>query len=472
MRKSSEIPIVDCVVLSRDDVALHAEVAAGIAAQRGVRLVVHRVFGRRANSDAGRLPAIVRARNEGKRRGNSQLLLFLDDDVVLTPDCVRLLLDGLRTRPDFAALAADYLNQSGGRINCEHVAMGATLFRRSALDQIQFRWADNKCECLCCCSDLRRKRWGIGYLSQAQARHIAIAPPSPSANESPATAASVSPAGETGPAFVLAAFDRRHYLKFRLRFLSSLRKAGNYERVLAFAYGLYTSERRQLERLPGVELISLRSNRVAVPIRRLLDFQRPIERLPPGSMVAYWDAGDVIFQDRLDELWRLVRANPDKLLVAAEPFGHPENTAVAEWTLSIGNPQARKWAFDLLAPRPFLNGGFAAGTASIMLQYLQGANELLHSVALRGTADWGDQTAMNLYCHSDPNRFLAVEDRWNYCLCGRRRGEVHLLSEGRFVRTSGGTISAVHGNGRAFNPYALWAPNALARCAASNRFVA
>ncbi len=309
-------------------------------------------------------------------------------------------------------------------------------------------------------------RWGIGYLPQARARHIAIARESEvAANPAPVAASGLGkPAGLV---LVLAAFDRQHYLKFRLRFLASLRKSGNCERVIAVAYGLYPSERRQIERLHNVELVALANNGVAVPIRRLLDFQAPIERLPPGSVVAFWDAGDVIIQDSLSDLWCLTRQNPDRLLVAAEPFCHPENAAVADWTLSIHDPESRERAFELLAPRPVLNAGFAAGAVPAMLRYLQGAHELRHSKAMRGTADWGDQTAMNIYCHSDPSRFLTVDDRWNYCLCGRRRGEVRLLSEGQFVRESGGPISVVHGNGRTLNPYAFLAPQALARSCGS-----
>jgi hypothetical protein len=421
------------------------------------------------------MPAIARARNEGKRRGESPWLMFLDDDVVLDPDCVRLLLDGLRARPDFAALAADYLGQSGGRVNCAHVAMGATLFRRWALQPVEFRWAENQCECLCCCSDLRRMRWGIGYLSQARAKHIVIDATS-NVRERPDDRQrderqSKSQARESGPGYVFAAFDRRHLRKFRLRFLASLRKAGNQEPVFACGYDLYPSEQREVARLRGVELIALRSHGVAVPIKRLLDFQRPLERLPPEAVVAYWDAGDVIFQDRLTELWTLARQNANRLLVVEEPFRHPENPVVALWTLSIHDSAAARRAFELLSSRPVLNGGFAAGTVQPMLHYFQTAHELLHSKAMRGTADWGDQTAMNLYCHSNPDRFLAVDERWNYCLAGRQRGNVRLMSEGRFATSEGGAVSAVHGNGHSFHRYAFFAPGAMARCSGTNELL-
>jgi lipopolysaccharide biosynthesis glycosyltransferase len=227
----------------------------------------------------------------------------------------------------------------------------------------------------------------------------------------------------------------------------------------------------QLQRLGGVEVIALPASGVAVPIRRLLDFQAPLKHLPEGSVVAYWDAGDVIFQDRLTELWRLARENPERLLVVAEPFGYPENDVVARWTLSISDPAARKHAFDLLSTRPYFNGGFAAGAVAAMLQYLQSAHELLHSKALRGTTDWGDQTAMNLYCHSDSKRFLAIDDRWNYCICQRPLKDRQLLPAGRFARHDGRRLSVIHGNGAAFVPYATFDPVALARSSGTTRFL-
>jgi hypothetical protein len=483
---------VDLVVLTRDDAPLHPDVERGIEVQTGVRVIVHRVIGKPLPGESCRLPAIVRARNEGKHRGSDPWLMFLDDDVVLSPGTVRQLLEGLGARPRFAALGADYLEESKGKVACGHVAMGAALFRRSALNQIKFRWSPGKCECLCCCRDLRRKRMQIGYLPAARARHLDStqktrqkggrshsAPRTAQNRDSPphrnadaiAAVASQADGNGGGRAYVLAAFDRRHLQKFQHRFLSSLRAAGNDEPVIAFAYDLYPSERLQLRRLRGVEVIAVPSNGAAVPIRRLLDFQGPLERLASDSVVAYWDAGDVVFQDRLVELWRLARENPQRLLVVAEPFGYPENSVVARWTLSIRDPSARKYAFELLSTRPYFNGGFAAAKVGAMLRYLQGAHGLLHSKALRGTTDWGDQTAMNVYCHSDATRFREIDERWNYCICQRTLKDRRLLPEGRFARDDGRPISVVHGNGGAFIPYAETAPVALARSAGSARFL-
>ena len=72
----------------------------------------------------------------------------------------------------YGALAADYLGEGHEGHVTRHVTMGATLFRRAVLDQIRFRWRDERCECQCCCDDLRRLRWAIDYCPYVKARHL------------------------------------------------------------------------------------------------------------------------------------------------------------------------------------------------------------------------------------------------------------------------------------------------------------
>ena len=251
---------------------------------------------------------------------------------------------------------------------------------------------------------------------------------------------------------VLAAFDRLHFRKFCTQFVPSLRSSGNREPVTAVAYGLYPSQIRSLRQM-NIEVLPVSDDGRAVPVRRIEDFQRPLKDLHPDTPVAYWDAGDVIVQDNLAPLWRMVRSHPDKILAAREPTRHPENRAVRGWTLSIHDPDARRRAFQLLASRPFLNSGFAAGTARCLLEYLREAQRLCNSPALEGTSDWGDQTALNLYCHSDPDRWHEVDETWNYCLYGRRRREMWINDRGRAVRGDGSVIRAVHGTANTLRFY-------------------
>jgi hypothetical protein len=212
------------------------------------------------------------------------------------------------------------------------------------------------------------------------------------------------------------------------------------------AYGLYPSERAALAALPGIEVLSRPHNGVLPPVRRLLDFQAALERWPLHTPVAYWDAGDVFFQGKLADLWETVARHPTRLLAVREPQGHPENPAVAAWTLSIIDPQARSQAFQLLSQRPFLNSGFAAGTAETMLTYFREAHRLRHSSELAGSTDWGDQAALNLYCHLRPQSWIEVDQGWNYCAHARRPGEFEVRRDGRLKRTRGGPIHVVHGN--------------------------
>src|SRR5262245_16820848 len=98
--------------------------------------------------------------------------MFLDDDVVLDPQCISTLAYELTRRPAYAALAADYLGECRKGKIASHVSMGATLFRRQVLEQLHFTWSEKKCECQCCCDDLERLHWGIDYCRAALARHL------------------------------------------------------------------------------------------------------------------------------------------------------------------------------------------------------------------------------------------------------------------------------------------------------------
>jgi len=434
------------------------EVVAAVEAQVGVRLTVHRVVGVPRPGDANRWETIARARNAGKPLGTSPRLMYLDDDVVPEPDCVRRLIDGLNARPGYAALAADYLGECGAGSDgaAGHVGMGCTLFRRESLARVRFRWSPGRCECQCCCDDLRARGRDIGYFAAARARHVEslTAPHAEAAPPRDTPPDAAAPQSGLAPR-VLVAFDRRHLPKFRRQFLGTLRASGNAEPVTAVTYGLYPSERGVLGRTPGVEVFALPDTGVMPPVRRLRDFQAVLERWPGATPVAYWDAGDVMFQGRLGPLWDLVRANPGRLLAVREPVSHPENLAVARWTLSVRDPVSRRLAFDLLSSHPFLNSGFAAGTARSLRAYFREADEALRTSPLAGSSDWGDQTALNLYCHSHPDRWLEVAPGWNYCLLDRPTGAVRVRQDGRIVASGGEPIFVAHGNAQSLRQFAI-----------------
>ena len=82
-----------------------------------------------------------------------------------------------------------------------------------------------------------------------------------------------------------------------------------------------------------------------------------------------------------------------------------------------------------------------------MLSYLKKADRLMNSPAMHGTGDWGDQTAMNLYCRSTPNTWLEIPRGWNYCLLGLPPGHFRVSPDGRTERLDGEALHVVHGQG-------------------------
>ncbi len=376
--------------------------------------------------------------------------MFLDDDVIPGPECIRRLLTALTRWPAFAAVAADYLGESQGRVHSGHVGMGATLFRRSALERIRFRNTADRCECQCCCDDLRALGLNVGYVPTAHAEHRNADRPREDHRQAKPPSC-VLPCHRLAPRIVVA-FDSNHLSLFRKVFLPSLRGANNDEPVTAVAYGLSRDQQEALATEENVEILAFPDNGINPSLRRLKGFEIALQRWPTQTPVAYWDARDVKFQTSVAPIWQFVRENPDKMLVVHEPISHPENRAVAEWTLSILEPHFRRQVFGLLSQRPFLNAGFAAGTAEALLHYLRESQRLRAEGTLRGSTDWGDQTTFNLYCHLNPQRWKAIDSGWNFCLCHRHLGrDYHVTSpdrQGRFLvrHANGETVPVVHGN--------------------------
>ena len=98
-------------------------------------------------------------------------------------------------------------------------------------------------------------------------------------------------------------------------------------------------------------------------LSRLRDFQSVLSTWPDDTPVAYWDAGDILFQACLEPLWDLVASHPGVLLVVEEPKSYPDNPVIRTWTDHIIDPEARERAFAVMSTHLFLNSGFAAGTA-------------------------------------------------------------------------------------------------------------
>lgn len=120
----------------------------------------------------GQRDAIVRARNRAKQLGTAHYAMFLDDDVVLPPRGIEKLVYTLIFNPSYAAIGIDYQDFVQPSPGATHIAMGAVLFIRPILEQVQIRHEPGKCECLCCCEDIRRMGYCIDYLPEVRAEHL------------------------------------------------------------------------------------------------------------------------------------------------------------------------------------------------------------------------------------------------------------------------------------------------------------
>lgn len=449
-------PAVDIVILSRPHTRPNHRVIDAVDGQSGVQIRRHHCIGWPERGDTNRWHTIARAREESKSLGDAPLLMFVDDDVVLATNCVATLVRELEASPALAALAADYEAESHRKDWSGHVAMGACLFRREALAEVPFRGTADQCECQCLCDDLRARGCGITYSRHARATHLKRRQRQINSERRRALDVGAETARKTvAPGVILAAFDRRDVDRFARQFLMSLRRWGNTERVIAVVYGAYPSELARVASLPGVEVIGKPNNGQMVPVRRMTDFAEVCRTLPSETPVAYWDVADVIFQTRLTDLWHKVATNADHVLAVREPNGYPGNAVIPAWSLSITHAGHRQRAFNLLKTNPFLNSGFAAGTAACMQRYFATGAAYRSGPELSGSTDWGDQMCLNLYCHNHPDLWREIESGWNFCVHDRRPGEVVVRPDGIVISRRIGHVPIVHGNARSLRQFSL-----------------
>lgn len=461
-------PAVDVVLLTRDASPINSQVWTGIHQQAGVSVRFHRVVGIPRPTDRNRWDTIARARNVGRTLGDSPWIMYVDDDVVLGPGCIARLLRELETKPTLAGIAADYLSERNPHGISPHVAMGATLFRRSVFGKVGFRGSADTCECQSLANDLRRIPLEIDYSSQANATHLELGksqdrhqsnpavPRKPQSKiniarrealHSPASHLTQHAPSDSSPPStpaVLVAFDRRHMGLFAGRFLKQLRTSGNHIDVHAVTYGLRAKDVRWLSRFPNVLCYPQPYTTTAICRARMSGFQAVLGNICPKTPLAYWDAGDVLFQRPLDPLWHIVQADPTKLLVTEEPLPWPKNATQRLWVQQIHSLKNRRKTQQLLHDKPVVNGGFIAGTAGMMKTYFESACRLI-SVKLKG-AGGGDQVVLNCCRYASPEKFRVIDDTWNFCLFGRSRWACRVQS-GRYVSLpTRKPVAVVHGN--------------------------
>src|SRR3954453_7858254 len=144
---------VDVLTVLAPGEVVRPEALAALEQQGEVELRHYFAEGRRQRGES-RSATVARARNVVKEQGDSDLALFMDRDVVLPAGGIARLVHALLADPACGALGITY--QGPQPSPAEHVAMGAVLFRRAVLRQIRFRTEPGRCECFCCCEDVRR----------------------------------------------------------------------------------------------------------------------------------------------------------------------------------------------------------------------------------------------------------------------------------------------------------------------------
>lgn len=463
-----DTPTVDVVVLTRDERPISKRVVDAIHSQSAVKVQVFRVVGTNRPADENRWATIARARNVGRTLGTACWLMFVDDDVVLARECISRLLLELREDESMAAVAADYLGEQSSEGASVHVAMGATIFRREVLQNVQFRSETNRCECQCMVDDLRREGLTIDYSPVARATHVdkselgqlhrqfdGVAEQSAATasdedatelvtQESNISVCATSPKGGTADGEILVAFDRHHMGLFRGQLLRGLRAAGNHNIIHAVTYGLRDKQVRSLNRLKNVRTHPQPFTVNRICRNRMLGFQLVLRDLGPSTPVAYWDAGDVLFQTALDPVWDIVRDDPELLHVVEEPLAFEENPGQQDWIQSISNPEIRRHVFSLLTGKPVVNGGFIASSAGRLLSYFEAANQLINGDLLG--AGGGDQVVLNTYRYTFSEQFRIIDETWNYCLVGRS-GRHCKVRQGKYIDVlKGREVAVVHGN--------------------------
>ena len=195
----------------------------------------------------------------------------------------------------------DVLGQSCAGVPATHVGIGATLFRRDALDLVTFRWEPGRCECICCCDDLRKQLIGIDYADGLVADHVDIGSQSWAANNS-----------EHLVPCIFAQVRRSNVSGF-MKLLRELRGVSTGERLLVDAVELSPSQLARL-RVAGVEIIPKTSQEQTSKEQPMSDTIRVLDGLHSLTPIGYFqDFGEVSIECSLSAIWTCVSSNPSRV---------------------------------------------------------------------------------------------------------------------------------------------------------------
>lgn len=160
---------VDLLTVLAPGEVVRREALEALREQGAVTLHHYFARGRRVQPES-RAQTIARARNDVKQQGRSPLTMFLDRDVLLPPRGIEALAAALTADPEFGALGIDYGPPQPSP--AAHIGMGAVMFPRRVLERITFYAEPRRCECQCCCDDLRKWGYKVDYLPGFRAGHV------------------------------------------------------------------------------------------------------------------------------------------------------------------------------------------------------------------------------------------------------------------------------------------------------------
>ena len=246
-------------------------------------------------------------------------------------------------------------------------------FRREALARLTFHWEPGRCECQCCCDDLRRMGLGIAYLprtgdpraaSGSRSHHVILGR-RPCCNEMGSRARL---SRDLEP-HILTTFDRRHLNRFSSSSCRRSAKRAMTRWSRRWRTGSGPANGESSRRPPGSRRVPRGRRRLSVdpPAPRLPGRDRTMARRVHPSRTGTRATSSSRAPLHRFGTWSAIiptGSSPSANLASPGKLGR------LGMDLSIHDPSARKFAFDLLSTRPFLNGGFAAGTARAMLDYL------------------------------------------------------------------------------------------------------
>ena len=161
---------------------------------------------------------------------------------------------------------------------------------------MRFTWSEKKCECQCCCDDLRRLHWGIDYCRSALAQHL------PKAEIAETPTKSECPGEDSMVTCMCVTHNRVALLRRSINAFST--------KLIPIGSWWLSTSRTTKQRdsfLPNSEKSIHPLEVPAVPRLTLGSLRNIALQAGTGKYVAQWDDDDWYSPERLAEQMRAIR---------------------------------------------------------------------------------------------------------------------------------------------------------------------